>query len=341
MTAARRREGDGQIIAMFAVSLAVILLITGLVIDGGNVFTKRRDAQNAADIAALAATKRLADHYAKGEAFFPGDNAYSAIALRLAQNDCLQGLGSDCTWTANYVGPFTSGAFADLGPVGVFDTAPPGSIGVKVDVTRTARTYLLGVMGQGAWTVQTTATAIAAKPSQAPAARLLPIAIVPPATVQENTIYSLTRGVGVAGTFGWLRWTGGSLKDSMCEPDNPSFTLPMQFEADHGSSPASEVAKCLDDWITPANQVVLVPIIEPEPDPPDGCDTTATDPVTYCVTAIAAFVLIGRVGPPIDKITGRFVATIPYSAFAGSAGPGGLSLPPDPGSEFYYMGLAE
>ena len=50
------------------------------------------------------------------------------------------------------------------GPSSPRDTAPPGAaggqkaLGVKVEVTKTPQTYLLGVMGQSMWTVNTTAT---------------------------------------------------------------------------------------------------------------------------------------------------------------------------------------
>ena len=40
-----RRE-DGQILAIFAGALVVLILISGLVIDGGNVFVTRRDSQD-------------------------------------------------------------------------------------------------------------------------------------------------------------------------------------------------------------------------------------------------------------------------------------------------------
>ena len=43
-----RRE-DGQILAIFAGALVALILISGLVIDGGNVFVTRRDSQDSAD----------------------------------------------------------------------------------------------------------------------------------------------------------------------------------------------------------------------------------------------------------------------------------------------------
>ena len=102
----QRRE-DGQILAIFAGALVLLILISGLVIDGGNVFLTRRDSQNSADLGSMAGTKRLADYYVKNQAYTGIDNVYTAIATRMVQNDCSAAVGSICSWTARYVGPRT------------------------------------------------------------------------------------------------------------------------------------------------------------------------------------------------------------------------------------------
>ena len=233
-----RRE-DGQILALFAGALLVLILIGGLVIDGGNVFVVRRDSQNSADLGSMAGTKRLADYYVKapgspGQAFkvsAPADNVYTAIATRMGQNDCPTGAGSICSWTARYIGPRSGSTFQDLGPVLATDSAPPGAaggqkaLGVKVNVTKTPQTYLLGVIGQSTWTVDTTATAVAGQPPAGPGGALLPIGMIQPASMDEGTIYALTGGSTSPGNFGWLSWDGsnsaGALSDSICTPNNP------------------------------------------------------------------------------------------------------------------------
>ena len=50
----RRRRSAGQALAILAISVAVVLAATATVIDGGNAFQDRQQAQNAADSAALA-----------------------------------------------------------------------------------------------------------------------------------------------------------------------------------------------------------------------------------------------------------------------------------------------
>ena len=61
--AGRGAPERGQILVMFVGGIVLLFLIAGLVIDGGTAFLSRRDAQNSADVAALAGTKQLADFY--------------------------------------------------------------------------------------------------------------------------------------------------------------------------------------------------------------------------------------------------------------------------------------
>src|SRR5260221_3885032 len=51
----RSSNERGQILAIFALAMVTIVAMTGLVLDGGFTFVQRRDQQNVADAAALAA----------------------------------------------------------------------------------------------------------------------------------------------------------------------------------------------------------------------------------------------------------------------------------------------
>src|SRR6185295_128615 len=51
----RTRDERGQILVVFALALIAIIAMTGLVLDGGSTFVQRRDQQNVADAAAMAA----------------------------------------------------------------------------------------------------------------------------------------------------------------------------------------------------------------------------------------------------------------------------------------------
>ena len=344
-----RRSDNGQILVVFALGIVALILITGLVIDGGSAFLHRRDSQNSSDIAAMAATKRLADYYVKSQAFTAADNAYTAIDTRMTQNGCTA--LNNCTWTARYVGARSGSTFTDLGAVGAGDTAPPGAVsgakalGVKVDVTNTPGTFLLGIIGQSNWTVKTTATAVAGKPNGAPAGQLLPIALVAPPTMIEGSVYAITSGSNGPGNFGMDGVVGTNspkpLANSICTPDNPSFTLPAQFDGDPGKSNSSGVRACLQQWVD-SGATVLIPIVLKSNDPaaPPGCSTGGNgNNFTYCIVGISAFVLTGFTQPAVDQISGRFVGTLPYSI--GDTVPGGISAPPTAGSSLYFIGLTQ
>ena len=111
----------------------------------------RRDGQNSADLASMAGTKRLADYYVKSTAFTGTDNVYTAVATRMSPEQLFAGGGSNCSWTARYVGPRVGNDVP--GPrAGDADRHRPAgavggqkALGVKVDVTKTPQTYLLGV----------------------------------------------------------------------------------------------------------------------------------------------------------------------------------------------------
>lgn len=342
------REG-GQILVLFTLALVVLILITGLVVDGGNAFLSRRDSQNSADLGALAGTKRLADYYVHSQAFTTSDNAYTAIATRMTQNGCT--VANNCTWTATYLGPRQGSTFQVLGAVGPTDTVVPGTVagtkamGVKVDATRITSTYFLGVIGQSNWTVKTTASAESGQPAGAPAGQILPIALVSPPTMTEGNIYSLTSGSNGPGNFGWLSWTGansaGSLATSLCTPNNPAFALPALFAGDPGTTNAIDVRTCLQQWVA-NQQTVLIPIVLASNDPnaPAGCSTGGNgNNFHYCVTGLAAFVITSYSQPAVDQINGRFVQVMPYST--GDSVPGGLTGPPAANSQFYFLGLTQ
>src|SRR5262245_7662437 len=89
------------------------MLAVGLVIDTGLAFVVRRDAQNIGDLASLAGTKVVADHYTDGGR--TGPQVYAAVQASASDNGCV----TPCTWEAEYVAaPATSGADESvLGPV--------------------------------------------------------------------------------------------------------------------------------------------------------------------------------------------------------------------------------
>jgi hypothetical protein len=342
-----RSGKQGQILAVFAGALVVIVLVVGLALDAGNVFLQRRGGQNDADIGAMAGTKRLFDYYVSGATFSGSNNVYTAINTRMGENNCAGGT-STCTWTARYVGPRVGASFLDLGPVTASDTAPPTvggqqAMGVKVDVHRTPNTFLLGLIGQTAWNVNTTATGMSGSITTPPGGQLLPIAMTEMPT-QEGTIYALTSGANGPGNFGWLSWDGsndaGTLAASICTPNNPPFTLPAQFPGDPGKTNASSVRDCLSRYI---NKIVLIPIVLKSGQAANpSCSTGGNgNNFHYCIIGVAAFVLTSYSQPAVDQINGRFVGTVPYSIGGNENVPGGVTVPPSAGSAVNFLGLAQ
>src|SRR5690349_10012012 len=123
-------EGRGQILALFALTATVLILIVGLVIDGGNAHNQRRLSQNTSDFAALAGARIIAQWIGKDTVNGTDANVRDAIQV---------------TATANGAAPLTFGA--PNGPVyidangnvtgyvgtGAAGSPPPNNtVGVKV-----------------------------------------------------------------------------------------------------------------------------------------------------------------------------------------------------------------
>jgi hypothetical protein len=312
---------------IFVVGIVGIVLMLGLVIDGGNVFAQRRQGQNTADLQAMAGTKVISDQYTKTI----GVNVYGALGTAATENDCTSGGVTPCTWAATYVGP----GYVDLGAVTPGSALPANTIGVKVNVERLPSTYLLGVVGQGSWKVDTTATAIVTKAQAGPSGQLLPIALYgkdadgDDRTFEAGQVYEIANDKNAPGSFGYLSWTGsesaGALAESICEPNNPSFTLPTTFPVDPGKSNGSSVRACLQQWID-SGATVLVPIY-----------STVDDEDGYTITGLAAIVLTSYDQPAVDDIEGYFVGVYPYPSV-----PGGVTAsPPSPDDSLVFMGLVK
>ena len=81
-----RSSQRGQMIALFAISLTVIIMFVGLVVDGGNALVQRRGAQNASDFAALAGARVIAVKIGGDIVNGTDANVVDAIAKSIAVN---------------------------------------------------------------------------------------------------------------------------------------------------------------------------------------------------------------------------------------------------------------
>lgn len=133
---------QGQILAVFALSLVAIVAMTGLVIDGGFAFVQRRAEQNVADAAALAA------------AYAYGNNAGSTTAATAA---------AQAQAATNGYRDGTAGVVVSV----TFDAAGGAGRHITVAITKPHQNYFAGIVGMPTWSVSTTATTLAGRPNAA------------------------------------------------------------------------------------------------------------------------------------------------------------------------------
>jgi hypothetical protein len=321
----RAQDPRGQILVIVAGGLVVLLLAVGLVIDTGLSFVVRRDAQNVADLASLAGTKVVADHYVDGGR--TGSEVYDAVDANAAANGC----ADPCEWTAEYVAApaAAGGQEAVVGTVIDGGTIPASAQGVKVTVDRPSPTQFMRIIGIDQVAVSTQAVALTASPPTIGPGVLLPIAMSPHVNMEPGDIYNLTDGMDGPGNFGWLSWTGANaaniLSESVCNPDNPEITVPTYIPGNPGKKNRQDLRDCLTEYIDNGT-TVLIPIW-------DGTHPGNGNNAQYRIIGFAAFKLTYRSQPAVDNIQGAFVEYFPLPTV-----PAGFH-PPSPASATYFLGL--
>jgi Flp pilus assembly protein TadG len=209
----------GQILALFALTLTVLILGVGLVVDGGNALVQRRASQNAADFAALAGARIIAEKVG-------GDATTGTDAnVQLAMTNAVSTNGGAAITFGSPNGPrYIDGNGALLGYVGANPAIPATAAGVKVSSTRSWRPYFLGIIGISSWSASADATAtggFCASGCTPPPGSLFPAGISlaffqnypdcagPVSNVPGDPCYPqhLTPGnLNVPGGFGWLKF---------------------------------------------------------------------------------------------------------------------------------------
>lgn len=168
------RPSSGQTLVLFALSLVVMLLVVGLVVDGGFALSQRRIAQNAADFAAIAGTRIVSEALLGDTANGNDANARGAIDSVVAANHA-QPVTYGAPNGPSYVGRTGS----VVGYVGS-GSIPAGAEGVVVRAQTTWSPFFLGVIGIKDWTAGATATAVS--PGQNLAGGVVPF------TMSEATV---------------------------------------------------------------------------------------------------------------------------------------------------------
>ena len=142
----------GQMIVLFALVLTALVLVIGLIVDGGNALAQRRASQNAADFAALAGA-RIVAFKVSGDAINGTDaNVQAAITNAVVANG-----GTTPSYGAPNGPRYLDDNGALLGYVG--SGIPTTASGVKVWADRTWTPYFVGMIGINSWTASAEATA--------------------------------------------------------------------------------------------------------------------------------------------------------------------------------------
>jgi hypothetical protein len=207
---------------------------------------------------------------------------------------------------------------------------PAGAQGVDVDVARVADTFFMRVVGINTVDVRTSGTALTARQDSMPAGLLLPIAMSPPENMTTGEIYDITDGKDGPGNFGWLSWDGSNdantLVNSICTPNNPPLTVPVDIDGAPGKMNKKAGRDCLDEYIANGTRV-LIPLW-------DGSDVGNGSHAEYHIIGFAAFILTDRSQPAVDNIQGAFQEYYPILSVSG-----GFGTEPQPGDATYFIGL--
>jgi hypothetical protein len=340
------RSGErGQALALFTLAMTALLAAAGLVVDGGLAFINRRDAQNGADLGAMAGTRIVADFHTQ-DTGNSGD-VWAAIDGAVQANGCTPGGSVPCTWSAMYLRPAATGPGTEL-TIAVPDTGTPipsYAQGVEVTVQRRPPTMLLPVIGLTDWDVTATARAITAQIGTVPSGMLLPIAVDPrdpPNTFRPGEVHLISLGDDAPGQFSWLTWDGkhdaGTLAANLCTPQNPAMDLTDAdtsddwIEGDVGKSNSSSVRDCL---ALHKGHVVLLPTYDVTQGQGSNTD--------FHITGFTFWRLLDfEANPAIDNLKASFVG---YGAARVGMNYGGppcnAALDSACGQYSFFLGLVE
>lgn len=164
---------DGQVLPMFAAGLLAMLMMTGIVIDGGNLFQNKQSVQNAADAAALAAAMSISSVGTCG--------ACGTYAGAYAGYNGVSGTNGDATSASAGPLPACTGVFTDSTPPTAIpgcyvfpyhgdDNRYPGNDHVEVWLTRNTSNFFGDILGIGTSRESARAVALAlpSSPSNGP-----------------------------------------------------------------------------------------------------------------------------------------------------------------------------
>lgn len=300
----------GQSIVILAISMAVILAATAVVLDGGNAMAQQRGTQNATDSAALAGAVVIGQQFSGALKSDP--DVLSAVSNAFARNGTTMGTTYYVDFSLNQVGT-----------VGQGGAIPSTASGVEANGTRSFNTLLAGIIGQSSWTAGATATALAGDweggCSAAEGCNTLPVVYSIPIISCDGTNQPLVVG-GVytsigdpsqataanesivplcktgPGGVGWIEMPGcsGNLSQQIWPPCSAGFTLPTWLATTTGNT--NNVESVINDHYDGA--IILIPMFDStcREVPSSGLPADCTDPgngtnLYYHIPQVAPFLL--------------------------------------------------
>ena len=299
------RDERGQVLAIVAGGMLVIVAMVGLVIDGGHAWGQQRGTQNGADSVAKAGTIVIQQSLA-GAAKTNGDVG-CAVAAAAAEN----GTVIESAVYTNYQGDPLGQAVPPCA-AGGGGSIPSGAQGVKATGTRQFSTFLGSVVGITQMRSRADAVAVVARVTEVcPASAgcgVLPVTFprsldtcdgTNAREVGEGTWEPLNPGAGDVlnstnlvllplcatgpGSVGWIDYGCGNLGNSISNPCNGSIPIPAWLQAQTGN--VNSLESMLQDYTgsqpgvpEEADAVVYVPIHDwtcdqdlPDSAPIDDC----------------------------------------------------------------------
>ncbi len=250
----RGPEGErGAVAVIVSIGLVALLALVGLVVDGGNAFSQRRQMQNAADAAALAGANALQQY----RSTTPKPSAaiiYSAARAKATENGA-----KASPFTCDLVRYDASGNA--LGAVSCPTTSagsvPSDAYKVRVNVESDHETMFMRVVGPDSFTARNTAAASVQRAAtdsapflvcaNAPAHPAPLLLVVDPLDPDNATVNPAAVGAE------YILW-GNEIKDGgrdcgnpsssyrgLVDNDNAPFDVPGWWEADQGNKSGHNV----------------------------------------------------------------------------------------------------
>jgi Flp pilus assembly protein TadG len=245
---ARSSRGDtGAVLVIVALSLVALLGLTGLVVDGGNAYSQRRQMQNAADASALAGANAL-QRYRSTTPKPAVTTIFLAARTKATENGALS---TPFTCDLVYYDASGSETGASSCPTTTGSTIATNAYKVRVTVSSNNATYFMGALGASSFTARGTAAASIERAHTGEAVFMVcanaaghpqPLLLVPDPLHPENATIN-PAAVGLD----YEVW-GNAIKSDGRDCGNPSssyrglidngagpFTIPGWWEADQGN----------------------------------------------------------------------------------------------------------